>query len=199
MATLDEVEFTLAYLAMFYPQWNIPPATMQAWAELLEDIPADALMAAAKQHAVTSKWPPTLAELRQPAQQTTRQALPTFAEAWDEVMERIRSGGSWHLPTWSHPLIERTVAGMGGWLVMCSMPVDETATWRAQFRDMFAAYANRAEADAKLLPEVKALRDTYAALPKGETLAAPAVREVDGFKSAGQVIKMLPRKAASGE
>lgn len=197
MATLDEVQFTLAYLAMFYPDWNMPPASVQAWAELLEDIPADALHAAAKQHAVTSKWPPKLSELRQPAQQTTRQALPTVADAWDEVMERIRSGGSWHQPTFSHPLIERTVAGMGGWLIMCSMPVDETATWRAQFRDMFTSYANRAETEARLLPDVKALRDTYAALPKGETTPAPPLREVEGFKTPGQVIKMLPRKAVS--
>jgi hypothetical protein len=198
MATLDEVEFTLAYLSMFYPQWNMPPATIQAWAELLADIPAEALHAAAKQHAVTSKWPPSLAELRQPALETTRETVPNVADAWNEVMERIRSSGNWHQPTWSHPLIERTVAGMGGWQVMCTMPVDETATWRAQFRDMFTSYANRAEAEAKLLPDVRALREQYVTMPKGDN-ALPTPAPVEGFKTPAQVLKVLPRKAASGE
>jgi hypothetical protein len=43
---------------------------------------------------------------------------------------------------------------MGGWKVMCQMEISETATQRAQFRDMFNAHAGRALSTANLLPDV---------------------------------------------
>lgn len=114
-----------------------------------------------------------------------RPALPSYADAWDEVLTQIRRVGSWGAPSWSHPVIAQAVAGMGGWTQMCSMELSETATWRAQFRDVYNAYASRAEAEAKLLPGSRAVAQAAGALkePRQDVpqIAAPApsVQPVD--------------------
>lgn len=183
------------------PRFNPTERVQAMWCKMLTDVPADALSAAFEQFAATQKtWstqtppPPSVGDLRDLALGVTQGETPTVADAWNEVMDKITRSGNWHTPTWSHELIERTVDGMGGWQVMCQMPVDETATWRAQFRDMFNAYVARADADAKLLPEVRALRDANRALPapseERRLIAAPTTeRQASGFQVAGQVLQ----------
>lgn len=199
MADTTPIKGILKAISAAYPSFELTEDRVSVYGKLLADIPATALAAAIQQHIATSKYPPTIAELREAASVVTCAQLPTVADAWDEVMTAIKTRGSWHEPVFSHDLITKTVAGMGGWQVMCTMPVDETATWRAQFRDMFNAYASRAEADARLLPNVRALRDAnLAALPAPvedrKLIAAPTSerQSANGFSAAGDVLRFAP-------
>lgn len=164
--------------------WKFNPSDRASalWCDDLADLPLPELMLAFKQYrnGPGGEWPPSPGQLRQLVTAITRPALPTAADAWAEVLEAIRCVGSYGQPSFSHPLIDQAVRGMGGWKVMCGMEIDETATWRAQFRTMYDAYAGRREQAANLLPDVRAAAERNGALPapiEAAPLALPAPAE----------------------
>lgn len=170
-----EILALLNVLSEAYPTFELTKGRISVYCEMLSDLPLDALTAAVRQHIAVNKWPPTIAELREGCTAVTRPALPEWGEAWAEVLSAIQRVGSYGVPSFSHPLIAATVQRMGGWKVMCQMEISETATWRAQFRDMFNAHANRALSTANLLPDVRALAIHNGALPAPAEPAPPAL------------------------
>lgn len=181
MANKPEIQTVLNFLAAAYPgKFQLVTVgaitTADVYADALADILFDALKAACKQWVADAHdWPPTAGQLRQAALRLITPALPTWGDAWDEVIRQMAAVGSWGMPRWSHPLIGQAVAGMGGWQTMCAMEIADTATWRAQFRDVYGAYAARADADAKLLPAARAVAEAYGALPAPADPAGPAL------------------------
>jgi hypothetical protein len=185
VATPHEVAALLKFMKEFYgermdskpdaPRWVFDPSKAVAafWAKLLADVPSEALLPAFEQYVSTGqKYPPNAGELRQIVLGVTRLDCPSVGEAWDEVMRAIRSVGSWGTPTWSHPAIERAVANMGGWRVLCAMETDDTATHRAQFRDIYNSIVSRAEHEQAMTPSLREVRDRLAAPRRaGEILA----------------------------
>lgn len=170
-----EILALLNVLSEAYPTFELTKGRISVYCEMLSDLPLDALTAAVRQHIAVNKWPPTIAELREGCTAVTRPALPEWGEAWAEVLTAIQRVGSYGVPSFSHPLIAATVQRMGGWKVMCQMEISETATWRAQFRDMFNAHAGRALSTANLLPDVRALATRNGALPAPAEPAPPAL------------------------
>lgn len=175
MASEKQVRGLLRAISGAYPMFELTDDRVSIYVKLLADLDAEALIAATQQHIATSKFPPTVAELREGCTALTRPALPAWADAWDEVLTAIRAVGGYGTPAFSHPLIEQTVAGMGGWKVMCGMEIGETATWRAQFRDVYSAYASRAGREAALLPAARALAVERGALPAPAEVTPPAL------------------------
>ena len=173
MATQAEIVALLKIISKAYPAFEVDRDRTALFVDMLSDIPLDALKASCRQHIATNKFPPTIAELREGARIVSQPALPSWSDAWAEVLEQIRAVGSWGTPRWSHPLIEQAVAGMGGWQLMCSMEIGETGMWRAQFRDIYGAYASRADSAAKLLPSSREVATRYGALPPPRQEDAP--------------------------
>lgn len=165
MADERHVRGLLRAISGAYPTFELTEDRVTIYVKLLADLEDDALTAATQQHIATNKFPPSVAELREACAALTRPALPSWADAWDEVLTTIRAVGYIGQPLFSHPLIAQAVQGMGGWQTMCQMEITETATWRAQFRDVFNAYAGRAERDAALLPAARAIAAQHGALP----------------------------------
>ncbi len=79
----------------------------------------------------------------------TRPALDP-AEAWEAVCAERRRVGSWRAPEFSDPLISRAVESVGGWLAVCATEMQDEGTLRAQFRDIFTAFARRDAREANL-------------------------------------------------
>lgn len=179
MASRPEILALLHVISEAYPTFELTDGRIKVYQDMLSDLDAPALKAAVRQHIAVSKWPPTVAELREGCADLTRPALPAWSDAWGEVLEAIRRVGYLGQPSFSHPLIAQAVQGLGGWKLLCQMEISETATQRAQFRDMFNAYANRAEREAALLPAVRALAVERGALPAPveDTPALPAPTE----------------------
>lgn len=165
MASASEVAALVVVIGKAYPSFEADKERVALFVEMLSDLDTDALKAAIRQHIAVSKWPPTIAELRDMCATITRPALPAWSDAWEETLDKIRTVGSYGSPAFSHPLIRQTVQGMGGWQTMCQMEIGETATWRAQFRDIYTVYATRATQTANLLPSVRAVAEQYGALP----------------------------------
>lgn len=177
MADERHIRGLLRAISGAYPMFELTNDRVSIYVKLLADLDNDALTAATQQHIATSKFPPTVAELREACSFLTRPALPSWSDAWAEVLDCIRRVGYLGQPSFSHPLIAQAVQGLGGWQTMCQMEISETATWRAQFRDTFNAYASRAERDAALLPAARAIAVQYGALPapvEAAPLALPA-------------------------
>lgn len=145
---------------LFYPSER----AIAFWCQQLADVPDAALMPALLQwDAAGNEYPPRPGQLKQVILGVARLDVPTWDEAWEEVMRAIGKIGSWGTPTWSHPAIERAVMNMGGWRVMCGTEVEQTPTVRAQFRMVYQSLIGRAEERVNTLP---ALREAAAAVDR---------------------------------
>lgn len=71
---------------------NINQKTCEVWLRMLQDIPIDILLLALQKHIVKSKYPPTIAELRDEAISILDNSID-FDEAWEIVIKAIRAFG----------------------------------------------------------------------------------------------------------
>jgi hypothetical protein len=208
MATLEEITKVFGALSLSYPNY-IKDAdaknTITIYAELLADIPGDVLRAAAKQHIASSKFFPTIAELRQLALSIAIAALPerTGVEAWGLVVDTFASGGYYRYedghdvtPEFDDPLITATVKGMGGYwhLYGCIRdPHGNPAADRARFIDCYEALKRRQRDDAMLLPGTVALRQQIAAAHNGNgtPLLTDGEYNENGPRSIGTIMRNM--------
>ena len=169
MATPLEVQKIWNALIRGYPYYakdNTPEdlaETLTMYEELLADVPYATLKAAAKQHLTTSRFFPTIAELRQPAMALAQPARESAMEAWGSVTDMFNrgeyyfyEGGICRAPTWANPITARVVKCMGGYFELCKS-TNLTAD-RARFIEAYDQLTQREHAEALLLPEVRELR-----------------------------------------
>jgi hypothetical protein len=74
----------VAVLKAAFPRQPVEPETVKVYANFLVDLDVDAATAAAKRLVATSRFFPTIAELREAAAETEL-GLPNEVEAWDMV------------------------------------------------------------------------------------------------------------------
>lgn len=132
-----------ALFSTTYPSWKFNEATMETWAKLLVDVEPAALLTAAAQHARTSKFHPTPAEIRDLSVSPDKLGLSP-EEAWAEVMKQIRSVGWNGTPKFSSEAVKRAVSALGSWRTICSQTSNEIAANRAHFFRTYAAFAGSA-------------------------------------------------------
>lgn len=166
MSTEVEVKRALAILSVTYPNYNFSKEAVAIYISMLKDIPAPALEAGVKQHIATSKWFPTVAELREAALRLTTDSLPSASEAWGEVTEQMRRVGSWGKPEFSHELVEKAVSYSGGWKYLCASEVQGIE--RSNFLKTYNTLHKRAADDVRMLPEVRRMM-LGEGVPAGET------------------------------
>ena len=140
------------------------------WCELLKDMDGQLLRAAALQHVATSKWFPTVAELREAAADIVNPNHMTAMEAWGEVARQIMAIGSYGRPQFSNPVIDRIVSDMG-WTNLCmsEMPGAD----RARFIEAYKALALREKRETMELPQVAEIRQKMRLLADKKSIAAP--------------------------
>lgn len=95
---MDKSKFVacIMYLETVYDKLAVTgdARRLRVWYDALGDMPEDVLMLAVKQTVATSKWAPTIAELRQTALAIV-QPVSDWAAAWDSVQKAIRYHGAW--------------------------------------------------------------------------------------------------------
>jgi hypothetical protein len=128
--------------------------TIDAYADLLQDIDADTLATAAKQAAAESKFFPTVAELRERALviRGMVNGWPDAAEVFQSAVRQASSIGYARFDdtTWPSEAIRDFVKTW--WRDICYTDEDNLPTIRAQFRDSYNARARRADQQARNLP-----------------------------------------------
>lgn len=141
------------------------------WCELLRDVDGGLLRAAALWHASTSKWFPTVAELREAAADiASPDHRMTAMEAWGEVARQIRLVGSYGKPEFSNPMVRRLVDDMG-WLNLCHS--DMPGADRARFIEAYKALVARERRETMELPQVVEARRRFRLLADRKRIGRP--------------------------
>lgn len=93
--TVDEFGKLAAAIKTYFPRDNILPTNkaMDLWFDMLNDLPYEAAYAALKRHVATSKFPPTIVDIRDGATDFTAPNELNEMEAWSLVSKAIRNSG----------------------------------------------------------------------------------------------------------
>ncbi|MGE1061222.1 hypothetical protein NXG27_01035 [Megasphaera paucivorans] len=146
METRDQqVVKALSGLQLAYRD-SLSKSQMKFYADMLRDIHPVVLDKAIKKLICTSKFLPTVAEIRETAEKMITKVNGTrqkdMNEAWEEVMEQVRICFVYQAPKFSTPEIAETVKSMG-WRNLCMMETRQSSTYRAQFRDTYKIACTR--------------------------------------------------------
>ena len=114
-----------------------------AYLAALADVPLDDLKRAVLEALRTSKFMPSVAELRQLAGVDVRSETRAII-AFELVGKAISRHGSYESIVFDDPILNATINNLGGWVKICDTPED---TWESFFRrDFLKAYCANFEA-----------------------------------------------------
>lgn len=154
---MEKREFAVLASAMksYYPKDNVLPSqeAMALWYEELKDLEFNHAMAALKAHVHTSKWSPTISELREKATGIVSGGATDWSEGWKSVKRAIgRYGYTNEAEAMESfdPVTRETVKRLN-WSTICSAGVDEEMSIRANFRMIFDTIQKK-EHEKELLP-----------------------------------------------
>lgn len=164
-----EIELTklIGGMATAYPNTQIEEATIKTYVSLLKDLPLEVIDRAIQQATSESEFFPTVARIRSKALAMMQPERISALEAWGIVKIAMSQVGFYHSPKFNDPLIEKAVNCIG-WQTLCSSE-NEIAD-RAHFTKVYETLVRREDEELKLLPNVKALRDSRR--PLAELIAA---------------------------
>lgn len=155
MATKQEVAALITLMEELYThREKLSDGAVMLYQQALSDIPFDVLETAVKDHVTTSKWFPSIAELREKAMSYSVPQIPTAMEGWGEVQKEIRRTGYLGKPTFSNPVTARVVDALG-WKYLCLS--EDSMADRAHFLKAYEQVAARETREVIMLPEVREL------------------------------------------
>lgn len=143
----------LIMLQAAYPRVELGSQTIKVYQIGLADIDPQLLQAAVLQHIATSKWFPTIAELRQRVveERLTAAGHLSAPEAWSLVMRQVRSVGHWRVPD-VPPAVRKAIDASGGWRQLC-LSENPTAD-RARFLEAYKLFAKEESEKLQQMPSV---------------------------------------------
>lgn len=142
-----------------YPKETILPNNdaMDTWYGLLQDIPYEIASTGLQKWAMTNKWSPSIAEIREFSVEVKQGQQIDWSEGWQEVQKAIRHFGMYRpdeAMESMNPLTQKVVRRLG-FQNLCLSESQETD--RANFRQIFQAEAEREKKDSQISPRVKEL------------------------------------------
>lgn len=124
-----------------YPQAKPSSATSQVYERMLSDLDAGSARAAVQKIIATSKWMPTVAEVRAASAELHHGPVRSGADAWLDVLMQIRVEGYCGTPHFDDAIVTALVERWG-WARMClEGNVDAD---RARFIEAYDALARQA-------------------------------------------------------
>lgn len=157
--TSEEFKILAAGLKAAYPNQTFlqDDYSMKLWYRLLQDIDYDLVETAAYKHICTSKFPPSIAEIREACQNVSAGNTRSWLEGWGQLRKTMGKYG-YNRPkeaieeiTKFDPIAGK-VASLLGWQRLCESE-DLTAD-RANFRKSYEAIQERDIERAKMPPTV---------------------------------------------
>ena len=159
-----DVAELVAIMSAAFTRPPMTERTCQVYERMLVDLDREAAHRAVARLVNTSKWLPTIAEIRAAAVELQVGARRAGAEAWGDVVETIRRSGRYRTPEFTDPLVAECVRSLG-WLSLCDS-TNDTAD-RARFIELYDSLAERTRRD----------------LVAGESLALPPPRQPSALKA----------------
>lgn len=166
-----ELSFALTRLCLAYPNFVFDKPVIGIYVEMLSDIPASIVLAAAQEHISRKAFFPTISELREAAFGLIEaaQQLPDPYQAWAEVKQAMKQVGHKGSPAFSHPLIGQVV-DLFGWVDLCQS--DNVVADRSHFVEAYQRRLASFQNEQRRLPDVQqallAYRTTNPLLPPGD-------------------------------
>lgn len=150
--TKDEFKVLAKGLKAVYTQTTFLPdaEALHVWYELLKDLDYTIANIAIQKHMIASKFPPTIAEIREQAATIMLGDKPLWSDGWEQVQRAIRLYGSYRPKEALESMDEltrKTVERLG-FRELC-MSENITAD-RANFRMVFESLADRQHEAAKI-------------------------------------------------
>jgi hypothetical protein len=144
----NESAGVVALLKAAYPRQELDRDTIRLYAKMLADLDAEVVVAAVERIIATSKWFPTVAEIR--AETTRNPAAKTGAEAWGGVLEQIRLVGHTSVPIFQDARTASTIRELGGWYRLCCSdnPISERARFIERYEQLLAEDTRRRQLGA---------------------------------------------------
>src|SRR5690606_12797470 len=117
--TRAEAAELVAVLSSAYRAQGITEATCQVYETMLADVGSAAAQRAIARLIATSRFMPTIAEIREAVLEVERGPLRRGVEAWGDVLEAIRRVGAYNpAPEFDDPIVSECVRLMG-WVALC--------------------------------------------------------------------------------
>jgi hypothetical protein len=138
---------TLKLVALLAAAWRdaaISDETAGVYSSMLADLDFDVAQQAVHRLINTSKWLPTVAEIRATAADIEHGPVRAGGEAYGDVLAEIRRTGHYGVPRFQDPLVAEAV-GIMGWRGLCLG--DNEAADRARFIEVYDRLASRGRAD----------------------------------------------------
>ena len=151
---MTEKEFAVfaSYLRTYYPRENILPnkQAMGMWYDELKDLSYDVVMIVLRQHVHTSKWSPSISEIREKAAEIQTGTVEDWGSGWQKVMGAIRRFGMYREAEALESMDEVTRATVQrlGFQNICLS--ENIIADRARFKDIYEQLAERKKRENNL-------------------------------------------------
>ena len=111
-------------------------AIAKLWYESLKDLDDDAFQYAVETIVKTSKFAPSIAELRDKAWEYKHPDTLTAEQAWEIIYNDLHKYGFYKQPTYDNPILERAKNAIS-WEALCNVTTDQVSILRRQFIDIY--------------------------------------------------------------
>ena len=159
---MDFSEFSkfVSAIRAYYPKEKLLPdkESMTLWYKQISDIPYDTALLVIDKWVATNDWSPSIAAIRQLANEVTVGETPDWGEAWKIVMEAASSKYGYYKKDeafeFMGEMISTCVERTGDWgRDFChTQNIDNT---RANFRMIYEAEAKKRKREAQVSPAVR--------------------------------------------
>ena len=111
-------------------------AIAKLWYESLKDLDDEAFKYAVETIAKTSKFAPSIAEIREKAWEYRHPDTLTPEQAWEVLYNDLHRYGFYRQPTYDNPILERAKNAIS-WEALCNVTTDQVSILRRQFIDIY--------------------------------------------------------------
>ena len=119
-------------------------ATSSLYERMLADLDVNAATAAAERLIATSKFLPSIAEIREAALSLAVGDNRPGGDAWGDVLAAVRRFGQYRGPTFDDPIVGRVVSALG-WRELCQS--ENQHADRARFIELYDRFAASARTE----------------------------------------------------
>lgn len=175
--TRAEAAKLVAILMAAFPHGAITEKTSEVYETLLADLDFETAKKACARLIATSRFLPSIAEIRAAATELEHGPRRLGSEAWGDVVEAIHRVGSYRIPRFDDPCVAEVVKRLG-WRNLALEGTNDSAD-RARFVELYDQLQARAQLDVvsgQALPPPR----SYVALPPPTAKPSAAFRALLG-------------------
>lgn len=161
---MNREEFAKLSLAIksCYPQYGVmsDERSLEVWFQQLKDLDYKLASIAVSKHVAVSKFPPTIAEIREQCTSVLMGDVPDWSEGWEKVLKALRRYG-WNREQEamdSFDVITRKTVQRLGWMNLCMS--EEISVERANFRNIYNAISEQQKKERQIPPSIMAVLES---------------------------------------